>query len=105
MPERAPKRTVPETLALIQRLKIYLLAHDYPLALGEIAEDMELTQNETTRLLGQIGVTKYRHGLYIYTPTEADVKLASAIYERLEQLAKEAEKKMQQVYPIPGNEA
>jgi len=96
---RKPKRTIPETLALVQRLKIYLLAHDYPVALGEIAEDMDLNQNETSRLLDQVGATKHRHGLYIYIPTEADVELASAIYE---QLAKAAEAKMQQVYPMPS---
>jgi hypothetical protein len=99
MTDRKRKRTLPETLSQIQRLKIYLLGHDYPLALGEIAEDMELTQNETSRLLEQIGATKYRHGLYIYMPTEADVELASAIYERVSQLARGAEAKMQQVYP------
>lgn len=87
---RKPKRTVLETLALIQRLKIYLLAYDYPLALGEIAEDMGLNQNETSRLLDQMGATKHRHGLYIYLPTKTDIELASAIYDRLAQLAHNA---------------
>lgn len=103
---RKPKRTLPETLMQIQRLKIRLLDYDHPIVLGQIKEDTGLNDNEAIRALDYLdklgGLTKTTWGGYQYLPTEADVELASAIYERLAQLAQGAEKKMQQVYPETG---